>query len=140
MAKARVMCIDDYQAYADMLAEMLERRGYEVKSLVVPFGVKEIADFDPDVIVLTLVRKIEALRSPISDFRAEVEGAAAYRTIAETQDLHRYPIILAAIAVEQREIPGDLPYVAFVEVPQRLIELTEIIDRVVKMNGAPASE
>lgn len=134
---AKVLCVNDFKLYSEMVSLLLHRKGgHDVRTEIVPFAVQEIEEFQPDVIILNLVRKMEALRSPLADFYSEVDGARAYRALAAHPSLSRYPIVLTAIAVEERELPKTLPYVAFIEVPGKLDQLLEIIDRIVAAGGA----
>lgn len=133
---ARVLCIDDYMLYAEMVGLLLQRKGqHEVKVEIVPFRLQDIEEFAPDVLLINLVRKMEALRSPLADFYAEVDGARAFRAVAASPSLRTYPVVLTAIALEEREVPRDLSYLAFVSVPGELDRLTEVIDRVASNRG-----
>ncbi len=134
---AKVLCVNDFKLYSEMVSLMLQRKGgHVVRTEIVPFALREIEEFEPDVIVLNMVRKMEALRSPLADFYAEVDGARAFRALAQREDLHRYPIILTAIAVEEREVPKVLPYLAFIEVPGKIDQMLDIIDRIVASRGS----
>lgn len=115
---------------------MLEKKGhYQVKSDILPLDLDDIRSFDPDVIVLTLVRKAEALGTQIHDFFAEVDGAKAFRALSENPELLRYPVVITGIAIRESEIPEGLNYLAFLEVPARLDYLLETIDRITKTRG-----
>ena len=80
---AKILCVDDYRMYAEMVGTMLEQRGgHEVKVDVVPLVVDEILAYAPDIIVINLVRKAEVLGSPVHDFYREVDGAKAVVAIS----------------------------------------------------------
>lgn len=136
---AKILCIDDYKLYSEMVGMMLEKKGrHNVKSDILPFDMEDIRSFNPDVIVLSLVRKTEALGAPLHDFFTEVDGAKAFRAITENPDLLRYPIVITGIAIRESEIPKGLEYLAFLEVPARLDYLLEVIDRITR-TGASTS-
>ncbi len=125
---ARVLCINDHPLYAEMLAMMLIKQGgHEVKTMIVPFDLGVVRDFRPDVILLNLVRKTEALGTPIHDFDSQVEGARALKALRETGDASAYPLIITGMAVTEAELPKDVQYCAFVEVPQNLDLLMQVI-------------
>lgn len=127
---ARVLCLDDYRMYAEMVGTMLRQKGgHEVKIDVVPLVMDEVVAFDPDVIVINLVRKMETLGSPLQDFFREVEGAKAFQELRAAPETERYPIVLTALAVREVEVPEGLRYEAFIEVPQRIEHLLHTIDR-----------
>src|SRR4051812_22326373 len=118
---ARVLCINDYAAYAEMVGAMLEKKGgHEVQNETVPISFKAIEAFDPDVIVINLVRKLETISAGgMTDFYTDVEGAKAFRelTQASKSGQLRWPIVVTSLAVLEQEVPqGEgLEYVAFVE-------------------------
>lgn len=126
---ARVLCIDDYELYSTMVKHLLERQGgHEVKVAIVPFRLSEIAAFNPDVIIINLVRKMDSFAGGgMVDFYAEVEGAKAFKALAEHIDTVPARIIVTAIAVREVEVPRSLPYVAFVNVPQQMDYLLRAI-------------
>lgn len=133
---ARVLCINDFFMYSEMMALFLEKKGgHEVKVLLVPFDLREVRDFDPDVILASLVRKTEALGTPIHDFYAQVDGARALRTIEDMPEFRDYPLIVTAMALVESELPDGLEYMAFVEVPNRLDHLLRIIGQLAKSRG-----
>ncbi len=133
---ARVLCINDYLVYSEMLALLLQKKGgHEVQPLIVPFDLQRVTDFDPDVILVNLVRKTEALGVPLHDFYTEVDGARALSAIQEHPETRAYPLILTAMAVTESELPPGLDYVAFVEVPGKLDHLLRIIAQTVEARG-----
>ena len=133
---ARVLSIDDHPFYAEMLALMLQKKGgHEVRSMIVPFELQQLRDFDPDVILLNLVRKTEALGAPIHDFDAQVEGAHALRVFQQDGALRDYPIVLTAMALTEDELPAGLDYVAFLQVPDQLDLLIQVIDQIKGSHG-----
>lgn len=146
---ARVMCIDDYPAYAEMVGDMLTRKGgHDVKSETVPISIKTIEAFDPDVVIVNLVRKMETISAGgMRDFYADVEGGKAFREIAHATREGRFnwAIVITSIAVLEHEVPRNdgLHYVAFVEIPQKLEQLSTIVEKVAqarKMDGPVAPE
>lgn len=133
---ARILCVNDFKAYSEMVAHTLRVKGGHVAdSIIVPFGADAIEAYAPDVLVLNLVRKVEALGAPLTDFYTQVDGARAFRALIENPQLCRCPIVLTSIAVLEFEVPPGLPYVAFIEVPQKMDNLLLILDHIA---GAPA--
>lgn len=130
---ARVLCLDDYLVYAEMVGLMLKQKGgHEVKIDVVPLVIEDVLAFDPDVIVINLVRKTEALGAPLRDFFREVDGAKAFKELAAAPETKAYPIVLTALALREVELPLGLHYEAFIEVPQKVDYLLHTIDRLAK--------
>lgn len=133
---ARVLCINDYLVYSEMFALLLQKKGgHEVMALIVPFEIPRIRAFNPDVILVNLVRKAEALGAPIHDFYTQVDGARALRAIQESPDTRDFPLVITAMAVTEAELPKGLDYVAFVEVPGKLDHLLMIIDQITQGRG-----
>lgn len=132
---ARILCVDDYKLYAEMVGTMLRTRGgHEVKTDIVPLVLEDVREFAPDVVVINLVRKAESLRSAIHDFYTEVEGAKALREFNENPDL-MYPLVITALAVEERDVPKEVGYQAFVEVPQKLDYLLDIVEKLARAHA-----
>ena len=130
---AKILCVDDYRLYAEMVGAMLAKHGgYEVKVDVVPLVMDEVKAFAPDVIVLNMVRKAEVLGSPILDFEREVDGAKALRVISEAPETRDIPLVLTALAVKENELPHGYHYEAFIEVPQKIDVLRHTVDRLVQ--------
>lgn len=134
---ARILCINDYKLYSELIALMLQRKGqHEVRVAIVPFALREIEEYQPDLIILNLVRKMEALRSPLADFYAEVDGAKSLRALKDHLDVGQFPLIITAVAVEERELPPGYEYLAFIEVPSKFDYMLETLDRIVATRGA----
>ena len=66
-----------------------------------------------------------------------MDGAKALAFISASPALARYPLIITGIAVEERELPPEVKYLAFVPIPHQMDNLLGIISRVVK---APSGE
>jgi CheY-like chemotaxis protein len=130
---AKILCVDDYPLYAEMVGTMLQQKGHhEVKVDVVPLVIDEIIAFAPDVIVVNLVRRTEALGVALHDYYRAVEGAKALKAIAAAPELQSIPVILTALAVNEIEVPDNLRYEAFVVIPQRLDSLLRAIERLTR--------
>lgn len=127
---ARVLCIDDYPLYAEMVAAMLRGHGHEVEAVTVPLVLDEALAFDPELILLNLVRKAEVLGQPITHFETEVDGAKALIALGRHAAAGRIPLIVTALAVEESALPRGLRYEAFVNVPIGLPQLLVAIDRI----------
>jgi CheY-like chemotaxis protein len=130
---AKILCVDDYRMYAEMVGTMLHQKGgHEVKIDVVPLVIDAIVDNAPDVIVINMVRKAEVLGTPIHDFYREVDGAKALQAIANAPELKGIPIVLTSLAVRENEVPMGVRYDAFIEVPHKIESLLHAVDRVVE--------
>lgn len=128
---ARILCINDFVSYSEMVAHTLRRKGgHETQTAIVPFGTEVIEAFAPDLLVVNLVRKVEALGVPLTDFYTQVDGARAFRALAGNPAFARYPLVVTSIAVLEFELPEGLPYLAFIEIPQKLEHLLAIAERV----------
>lgn len=127
---AKILCIDDYQLYAEMIGNMLGRYGHhQVKVDVVPLVMDEVLAFAPDVIVLNLVRKAEVLGAPVHDFFREVDGAKALQALSSAPELKDIPLVITALAVRETEVPLGFQYEAFIEIPQKIEVLRHTVDR-----------
>lgn len=129
---ARILCIDDYPMYAELVASMLRQKGgHEVKSDIVPLDVDSVKKFNPDIIIINLVRRLESIsHGGMTNFYHEVEGSKAFHVFA-TDGMKEYPLIITGLAVSEMDLPGDLRYESFVEIPQKLDKLMIAIDKVV---------
>lgn len=137
-AAGRILCIDDYPAYVEMVGAMLSTKGgHTVQAEIVPVSLKAIEGFRPDVIVINLVRKLETISAGgMRDFYTDVEGAKAFREIAravKAGQLHA-PVVITSLAVLEHELPKEdgLDYVAFIEVPQKVDVLLRVIAKVLE--------
>lgn len=130
---AKILCIDDYPMYAELVASMLRQKGHhEVESDIVPLDADRVKAFNPDVIVVNLVRKMESISAGgLTNFYTEVDGAKAFAALSKN-GFKDIPIIVTSLAVLEREIPAELNYDAFIEIPQRIDLLLLAIDRIVK--------
>ena len=133
---AKVLVIDDFHTYSEMISLLIEKKGkHEVQADILPFDAAQVHAFAPDVIVLSLVRKVEALASRLTDFYREVDGAKALKAFTADESLRGYPLIITAIGLEERELPPDLDYIAFVDIPHRLDYLIETINHIAASRG-----
>jgi CheY-like chemotaxis protein len=141
---ARIVTINDYPLYAQMVADLISReRGHEVKMLLSPIVVDEITSFGPDVVVVSLVRKLESMgHGRLYDFFLEVDGAKSFREIARAPETKDIPIILSSMGVREVEIPQDLAYMALAHFPHEIDHLLLAIDKLVlaKQSGRRAFE
>lgn len=130
---ARVLGVDDFQLYAEMVGALIkERGGHDVRVMINPIVIEEVEAFEPEVVVLNLVRKPETISAGgLRDFFTEVDGARAFKALAPLCKLHGWPMVITALAVAERDVPQDYPYDAFVEVPHRLDYLLHSIGRLV---------
>ncbi|MDB5098929.1 MAG: hypothetical protein JWM80_3350 [Cyanobacteria bacterium RYN_339] len=128
----RILCVDDFQLYAEMVGSLLkDRGGHDVKVMITPMVMEDIEAFRPDLIVLNLVRKPETISAGgMKDFYTEVDGAKAFRVLAPMANIRGWPVVLTSLAVAERDVPQDYTYEAFIEVPQRLDYLLHSIDRI----------
>lgn len=131
---ARVTTIDDFPLYARMVAEFVrDEGGHEVQMLLSPVLYQEIQQFDPAVIVISLVRKIETLgHGPMHDFYTEVDGAKSFRDLARNGVGGGAPIVLTALGLKESEVPRDLPFAAFIHIPQEMDLLLTVITKLVQ--------
>lgn len=127
---ARVLTVDDYPLYAEMVSLLLEKHGgHETKSVTVPFSSDLVEAFDPDVIIVSLVRKVEAVTTgELRHFYTEIEGSKALQALSDGAGGNR-PLVICALAVHESELPPGLKYVAFLEFPQKLDALLATIEQ-----------
>lgn len=125
----RILCLDDFRLYAEMVAQLLRLQGcYEIRAEIVPFDLEELAAYEPDLILINLVRKAETLdRGRVEDFYREVHGAKALRAI--TQANFSVPLVLTGVAVREGELPEGTPYDGFIEIPDNLHRLAGVVER-----------
>lgn len=135
---ARVVILNDHPHYSEMVATYLRAKGHEVMPDVIPFDLEAIRSFGPEVVVVSLVRRIEVLGQPLTEFYKEVEGARALLQLQSSGVLAGVPMILAAIAVTERELPEAIGYDAFIEFPQELDKLMRQIERLSKKPESPS--
>lgn len=133
---ARLLCIDDFAGYAEMIALMLEQKGgHEVRIEIVPFDLAEIRRYRPEAVLLNLSRKTEAIGQPLFDFYTQVSGAKALQALRSAPELCDYPLLLTAIGLAEAELPPGFDYLAFIEVPSRFDYLLTTVDRIVATGG-----
>ena len=134
---AKILCIHDNAHQVALFADMLKRRGHhEVRTMVSELDVEELRAFAPDVVLVNLVRRVESLRSPIANFEVEIEGARILRAFLAEAIAPRPLLVLTGIAVEPKEVPADIPYAAFIEVPRQLEGLLACVDETLEHAGS----
>lgn len=127
---ARILCITDNPHHVEMFADMLKRRGHDpVQTMVPPLDLAAVDIFAPEIVMVSLARKVGALRGPIVNFQAEVDGAKGLGALLAHWHEGRPLLILTGIAVEEADLPDGLEYDAFVHVPQQLDRLLSFIDQ-----------
>lgn len=132
----KVLCINDFHLYSEMVSLMLIRKGrHEVKTAIAPFDLEEIRRYRPDLVILNLVRKSASVGQPITDFYTQVDGAKALKALRSTPELARYPLLLTAIALEERELPPGFDYLAYLEVPGKFDYILDTVERIVATHG-----
>lgn len=133
---AKILCVDDFVQYAEMVAMYLATKGkHQVKTEIVPFNLDEIRRYQPDLIVIGIVRKMEHVKEPITDFYTQVDGAKALRELLTNPETSGVPLVVASVAVQEVEVPRDLGYLAFIEVPSKFDNLIMVIDHILKAKG-----
>lgn len=133
---AKILCIDDFTQYAEMIALYIEREGHHKTGVeIVPFNIERIEKFKPDLIVLSIVRKMEHVREPITNFYSQVDGSKAFRELSNNPATSKYPLLITSVAVLESEVPKDLHYVGFVEIPGKFDNLLKIVEQVIEARG-----
>jgi CheY-like chemotaxis protein len=133
---AKILCIDDFTQYAEMMALYIEREGgHETAVEIVPFDLERIEKFKPDLIVLSIVRKMEHVREPITNFYSQVDGSKAFRELSTNPATAGYPLLIASLAVLESEVPKDLTYMGFIEIPSKFDNLLMIVDHILEARG-----
>lgn len=132
---ARILCVNDFIQYAEMMGLFLEEQGHDVCSESVPLDMRAVTAFCPDVIVVGIVRKPEHVKEALTDFYVQVDGAKALRDLATHPETASCPLVIAAVGVQEHELPKDVPFVAFVEVPNKFDQLPGMIERIVAAKG-----
>lgn len=139
---ATIVTINDYPLYAEMVADLIRKEsGHEVHMLLSPIAAEEVTALQPDVLIISLVRKLDTIgHGSLHDFYTEVDGAKSYREISRSPETRGYPIILTSLGVREAEVPQDLPYKAFIHIPQELSLLLMAVDKLTKLQGKKAFE
>lgn len=135
---AKIYTVDDYELYAEMFADMLRQEGgHEVRAVLSPLNLADLEAFDPEVVVVTLVRRLETLgHGPLVDFLAEVDGAKGLQGVVASQGARPRPIIVVSMGVRESEIPPALRPDVLLHLPQQLDNLLGVIERLVAARRA----
>lgn len=129
---ARVVVIDDYQAYAEMAAAPLRAAGHEVLLMVQPIDVEALLAFKPDVISVGLYRQEIAFERPIQDFERDVLGYKPIRQLEHQPAVWSVPIALVGSALHERDVPTSLRYDLFLVFPR---DIERYADRIEALAG-----
>lgn len=114
---ATVAVIDDFQSFAKMLAGPLRDAGHEVLVTTVPVDFERLIQFGPKVLVIGIARRLAAVGRPIREFDQDVLGFDALVELEEYPALRTLPILLAAVALQEEEIPARFNYDLFLGIP-----------------------
>src|SRR5690348_6679200 len=86
-AMPRVAVLDDVAELADILAAPLKVEGFEVMTSLTSIDFEEVINFNPELIILGVHRRISAFDRPIGNLEADVYG---FKPLV---DMEHYPAI-----------------------------------------------
>lgn len=117
---AKVVLIDHYKPYADMMANPLVQAGHAVVIVTPPLNFERIIQVQPDVVSVAIYRQKCAFDRPIRDLERDITGYDVLRQLENYPAINALPIILTAIGLLEEDIPTSLQYDVFLTLPDDL--------------------
>lgn len=118
----RVVVIDDYEEYADMVAAPLRHAGHTVLTTTSPVDFDRVLAFQSEVIAVGIFRQEIAFDRPIRDFEQDVLGAKPIRELESYPAITAVPIAIAATGLHEQDVPTTLRYDLFLTLPRDIKE------------------
>jgi hypothetical protein len=128
MAKVGIL---SQHADVTVMINQLLTPGHEVLSIERPLTQQTDVACVPDLVILPLFRKADAVARPIGDFEEDVVGGHLLRDATRLMDGHRRPIIVFGIGVNASEMPDDVHFHAYLTFPQAIQELNPLFSSIV---------
>ena len=133
----KVCVIDDYEAYAQLVAAPLRQAGHEVETQVTEkegeIDFEQVIGFSPNVITVGLYRNPIAFNRPIQDLSRDVLGYVPLTAMEKYPAINAIPILLIGNAIEEQDIPTTVGYDAFLVFPRDIKRLLKTVDELATM-------
>jgi hypothetical protein len=130
---ARIVLLDDFEAYAQMAAGPLLAAGHDVHVDIVPIDWEAVFEFHPDVIIALCYRKESAQNLPIEDWEVDILGAAALKEIEAYPAAQLMPILITGDGLKASDVPTRVRYDAFLTLPSDFKRLLAMVDELFAM-------
>ena len=129
----RIAIVNDLPEVVTIVAALLTKgeRQFLTQIGATEYTIQRLKAFDPLVLVLPLVRKVDSLDRPLRRFDADIEGGKLLELIAQEADLRRRPCVLLGFSVRQTDVPEPLKAafadLHFLEFPLGLQEINPLL-------------
>jgi hypothetical protein len=127
---ARIGILSEHADVTVLIGRLLTP-GHEPLTMEKPLTADSPPDCIPDLIVVPLFRKPEAVGRPIRSFEDDVVGAHLLRQTTEYMDGHPRPVIVFGIGVNHDEVPKNVAHHTYLTFPQAIQELSPLISGLV---------
>lgn len=127
---ARIGILSEHADVTVLIGRLLTP-GHEALTMENPLTADTPPDCIPDLIVVPLFRKPEAVGRPIRSFEDDVVGAHLLRQTTAYMDGHPRPVIVFGIGVNHDEMPADVKHHTYLTFPQAIQELSPLISGLV---------
>lgn len=134
---AKIAVVNDTPEVVVLLSNFLTQGHHEFLKRIgtSQYVVDSIIDFKPDLLLVPLYRKIDAIGAPITDYTHQITGTAMLQRMSECPDLAHVPIVVFAFSTRLQEMPEDyrrkVRFNAFLSFPDGLQELNPTISSLV---------
>jgi len=114
MTRPLILIVEDDDATAELLSDLLHAEGYDVETLSAPRTVDDVRRLRPDLILLDLVFP-------------DLKGEDLLRDVRSDHELHELPVVLLSAVPHLADMAARLPVQGYVSKPFELDELLQVI-------------
>lgn len=118
----KIACVDDFQTYVDVVANVLRRHGENVDTYWGPGCVVRALSAQPDAVVAVVARRHGALGDPRIDDEP-IDGLGVLGALLPRCDAARVPLLVVGFGVTRSDLPTGSSNVVFFRAPAELERL-----------------
>ncbi len=134
---AKIGILNDTPEVVVLLGNFLTQGNHEFLKRIgtSQFVMDSIVDFAPDLILVPLYRRPEAIGKPVTDYQEQIVGTAMLERLARCPELQEVPIVVFAFSTRLAEMPPDfrqkVRFNAYLSFPEGLQELNPTISSLI---------
>ncbi|HEY9721358.1 MAG TPA: hypothetical protein V6D47_05050 [Oscillatoriaceae cyanobacterium] len=129
-----VAILDDYEAYAELLAGPLLRAGHGVMIELAPIDFERLVQFGPNVVSIGLYRRRDAYDRPIESVEKDIVGYQPLIDMECYPAINVLPLVLIGTGLVEKDVPTTLNYDLFLTFPEDLeMYLPKVVELATKV-------
>ncbi|GEM_PF-1544105 len=103
----KIVVLDGFQEFAQMLSGLLMEDGNEVLTELIPVDFERVINFRPDLIVVALYRMNKAYDRPIERAEDDILGYIPLLSLKNYPSTTLIPLLLVGYGLHERDIPPE---------------------------------